>query len=175
MQKVKLLFLYISIILICCAEKPAPENDHIKWMTLDEAIIKLQKEKKPLLIDLYTDWCGWCKVMDKKTYSDKHVAEYVSDKFYAVKINAETRDKIAWNNKIYNFSSAYRSNEFAVYLTGGKLEFPTTIFIAADGNPQAIPGYMTPKDFELLVKYFGENAYGKIPFDEYQKNFKASW
>ena len=175
MQKVKQLFLYISIIIVCCAQKPAPSNDHVKWMTLDEAIIKLQKEKKPLLIDLYTDWCGWCKVMEKKTYSDKNVADYVSDKFYTVKINAETHDKITWNNKTYSFSSNYRSNEFAVYLTNGQLEFPTTIFIPADGNPQAIPGYMAPKDFELLVKYFGEDAYGKIPFEEYKKNFKASW
>jgi thioredoxin-related protein len=176
MQKVKLLFLYISIIILCCSQKPVPANDHVKWIGLDEAVTNLQKEKRPLLIDLYTDWCGWCKVMDKKTYSDKRVADYVENKFYAVKINAETHDKITWNNKTYSFSSNYRSNEFAVYLTNGGLEFPTTIFIPADGGaPQAIPGYMTPKDFELLVKYFGDGGYGKIPFEEYQKNFKPSW
>jgi thioredoxin-related protein len=176
MQKVKLLFLYTSIIILCCSQKPAPANDHVKWIGLDEAVTNLQKEKRPLLIDLYTDWCGWCKVMDKKTYSDKRVADYVGNKFYAVKINAETHDKITWNNKIYSFNSNYRSNEFAVYLTNSRLEFPTTIFIPADGGaPQAIPGYMTPKDFELLVKYFGDGGYGKIPFEEYQKNFKPSW
>jgi thioredoxin-related protein len=176
MQKVKHLLLYLTIIIICSAQKPASTTEHIKWISLDEAVANMQKEKRPLLIDLYTDWCGWCKVMDKKTYSNKNVADYVGDKFYAVRINAETHDKITWNNKTYSFNTGYRSNEFAVYLTNGRLEFPTTIFIPADGSgPQAIPGYMAPKDFELPVKYFGDGGYGKIPFEEYQKSFKPSW
>jgi thioredoxin-related protein len=176
MQKVNALFLYICIIFFCSAQKPASNTEQVKWISLDEAVVNLQKEKKPLLIDLYTDWCGWCKEMDKKTYSNKRVAEYVDNKFYAVRLNAETHDKITWNNKVYGFNANYRSNEFAVYLTNGRLEFPTTIFIPADGSsPQAIPGYLAPKDFELLVKYFGENGYGKIPFEEYRKNFKPSW
>ncbi len=174
MKKSKLLVLYSLLLVLCSAGKPA--SPHVNWISLDEAVANLQKEKKPLLIDLYTNWCGWCRVMDKKTYSNQKVADYIDSKFYAVRINAETHDKITWNGKTYAFSSHYRSNEFAVYLTGGRLEFPTTIFIpAGGGEPQAIPGYLEPKDLEILVKYFGENGYGKIPFEEYRQSFKGSW
>lgn len=147
----------------------------IEWMSVEDAAGRLQKEKRPVLIDLYTTWCGWCKQMDKKTYSNKKVAQYLQEKFYTVKVDAETHSAITWNGKTYQFSPRYRSNEFAVYLTHGRLEFPTTIIIPPGGEPQAIPGYMEPRELELLVKYFGEGQDGKMSFDVYQKNFKASW
>jgi len=152
-------------------EKPAAIN----WMTIEEAASKLQNEKRPVLIDLYTTWCGWCKQMDRKTYSNKQVAQYLQAKFYPVRVDAETRATIKWNGRTYQFSPNYRSNEFALYLTGGRLEFPTTIIIPPGGEPQAIPGYMEPKELELLVKYFGEGNYNKVPFEEFQKQFKPSW
>jgi thioredoxin-related protein len=176
MQKLILILLSVSLISFFSSDKPAATGDHINWMNLDEAAASLQKEKRPVLIDLYTSWCGWCKVMDKKTYSNKNVAQYVQDKFYPVKLNAESKDAIEWNGKLYHFSPGYRSNEFAVYLTQGRLEFPTTVILPQDGSePQAIPGYLEPKDFELIAKYFGEGGYGRIPFIEFQKNFKSSW
>jgi thioredoxin-related protein len=147
----------------------------ISWMNLEEAAGKLQKERRPVLIDLYTTWCGWCRQMDKKTYSNKQVAAYLQEKFYPVKLDAETRAVLSWKGKEYRFNASYRSNEFAVYLTHGQLEFPTTIIIPPGGEPQAIPGYMEPKELELLVKYFGEGKYDKVSFDDFQKTFRPSW
>ena len=145
------------------------------WMTVGQAADKLQQEKRPVLIDLYTTWCGWCRQMDRKTYSNKQVEEYLEEKFYCVKVDAETRAAITWDGRTYAYNPQYRSNEFALFLTHGRLEFPTTIIIVPGEAPQAIPGYLEPKDLELLVKYFGEGAYKTQGFDAYQKSFKASW
>ena len=102
--------------------------------------------------------------------------EYLKQKFYFVKVNAESKQSINWNGRKYTFNPEYRTNEFALYLTQGRLSYPTTVIIPVeDGQPQAIPGFLEPKDFEVIVKYFGEGKYRKVPFPQYQQQFKSSW
>jgi thioredoxin-related protein len=103
------------------------------------------------------------------------VVNYLEEKFYTVKVNAETKTPILWQGKTFAFNSAYKTNEFALYLTQGRLSYPTTVIIPSDGIPQAIPGYLSPKDIEVILKYFGEEQYGKLAFEEFQKNYKSSW
>ena len=165
------------VVLLVSARKPvsyaAPRA--ISWLTVDEAAAKLQEAPKPVLIDLYTTWCGWCKQMDRKTYSNKQVAQYLTDKFYTVKLDAETHSTVNWQGKSYAFDPQYRCNLFAVYLSHGRLEFPTTIIITPGDAPQAIPGFMEPDELEAVVKYFGEGAYKTQGFDGWLQHFKKTW
>jgi thioredoxin-related protein len=113
--------------------------------------------------------------MDKKTYSNKSVAGYLNEKFYTVRVDAESHAAITWQGRTYNYNPQYRVNEFALYLAHGQLEFPTTIIIVPGEAPQAIPGYMEPKDLEPLVKYFGEGAWKTQGFDTWTHNFHHTW
>lgn len=186
MQTLKLVVLFGWIAIFSCGQRPARYDkpisgdnaaiaDKTQWMSLQAAADSLEKEKRPVLIDLYTDWCGWCKVMDKKTYSNRQVGSYLKEKYYAVKINAESKEAITWNGKTYNFNRNYKANDFAVYLTNGQLSFPTTVIIPVKGEPQAIPGYLTPTELEPIVKYFGEGIDTSKGFETWHQGFKAAW
>lgn len=154
----------------------AQTEKDMRWISLPEAEQASKTYAKPLLIDLYTDWCGWCKVMDKKTYSNKYVKQYLAEKFYTVKLDAEQKESLKWSGQQYDFNPQYKTNDIAIFLTGGQLSYPTTIIIPAPGEqPQVIPGYMSPTDFEMVLKYYGEGYYKTKSVPEYQKMFKGSW
>lgn len=175
MERRKSIFLFAVLTVTLCGFGVPAGRESISWMTVGQAETRLQQQQKPVLIDLYTNWCGWCKQMDRKTYSNKKVVEYLSDKFYTVKVDAETKAAITWQGKTYQFDPQYRCNQFAVYLSHGQLEFPTTVIIVPGEAPQAIPGYMEPRNLEMLVKYFGEGSYKSQGFDEYAKSFHGTW
>jgi len=177
MEKViRLLFICFLLGLISSFHSPVPENK-ISWIALSEAERLYLQDHKPILIDLYTDWCGWCKVMDKKTYSRPGLVDYVNTRFHAVRFNAETHDRVDWGGKSFGFDARSNVNGFAVDITHGQLQgFPTTVIVPGDGSaPQAIAGYLETKDMEILLKYFGDSGYGKVAFEDFRKNFKPDW
>ena len=171
---------FISVILlmwfaISVQAQKSTDRD-MRWMELQEAEAASRQSGRPILIDLYTTWCGWCKVMDKKTYRNPEVVRYLGEKFYPVKLNAEAKTPFTWQGKEYRYNAQYRTNDIALYLTGGQLSYPTTVIIPAPGEaPQAIPGYLNPRELELVVKYFGEGAYKTSNFPEFRARFKGNW
>lgn len=176
MQKVSFLFFILFITAVFSSFQKKLPKETIQWITLEEAEMKYKQEPRPVLVDLYTDWCGWCKVMDKKTYSNPSLIKYLNQKFYAVKLNAETKKDVTWNGKTYSFNPAYKTNDIALTLTKGELAYPTTVFLPADqSGPQPIAGYLELKEMEMMIKYYGENKYITLPFDEYAKNFRPVW
>ena len=175
MQIIRILALAFGI-LFTSFKTPVSGTGELEWLKLGDISSKMDKEKKPVLIDLYTNWCYWCKVMDKKTYSNPQVQEYLQSHFYLAKVDAESRDDINWKNKSYAYNKSYKVNDFAVFLTAGRLSYPSTIIIVDEiDTPIAIPGFMEPKELELIVKYFGEGMYKTKSFPEFQKTFSPTW
>lgn len=151
-------------------------NKEINWLTLDEVQAAMRKEPRKVLIDFYTSWCGWCKVMDRKTYSNPEIIKYINEKFYAVKFDAERRDTVMFLNKEYPFNETRRTNEFAVFVMNGQLSYPTTVFMMENfQTPSALPGYQDVPKLEMVLKYLGEDTYKTVQFPEYQKAFTPTF
>ena len=147
----------------------------INWLTWEQAVEKSQKEKKKLLVDVYTDWCGWCKRMDKATFQQPHIAKYVNDNYYAIKFNAEQKEEIVFNGRTYKFVKNGRRgyNELAAEITRGRLSFPTVVFLDENLNViQPVPGYKDPDQFEQIITYFAKNEHMKTSWEKYQKAYQ---
>ena len=118
----------------------------LKWMTIDEAATK--RNGKPFLIDVYTEWCGWCKVMDKKTFSDPEVQEYLRENYNIVKFDAEQKAPIEWKGKTFEFQPGGRKgvNTLARHLLGSRMGYPTIVYLDKDLNKvKSSPGFKDPE------------------------------
>lgn len=150
--------------------------DEVKWMTLDEVQAAMKKKPKKVWVDVYTGWCGWCKVMDQKTFSNPNVIKYVNDNFYMVKVDAEQKEDIRFLGKMYAYQPERRVNAFAIELLQGQLSYPSGVFMEENfQNPQIVPGYLDVPNFEMIIKYLGEGAYKTTKFEDWQQTFKGSW
>jgi thioredoxin-related protein len=143
----------------------------IHWMTIEQAYTASLKNPKKTVIDVYTDWCGWCKVMDKKTFTNPEIIKYINENYYAVKLDAETRKSITLGSTTYDFNEENRANDIAIALLQGKLSYPSIVYLDEQFNMiQPIPGYMDAKAFHEVITFIGEDFHKNETFDAYKNN-----
>ncbi len=124
----------VFVLLVGCAQsQPQAVAENIAWQRdFAEAKALAASQNKPMLIDFYTDWCGWCKRLDKDTYGNKEVSDF-AQQFVCVKINAEQNQALAGKYGVQGF--------------------PTTVFLKSDGTLiETVPGYMPPEQFLAQLK-----------------------
>lgn len=149
---------------------PAGDSDGINWLTFEEAIKLNEKEAKPIMIDIYTDWCGWCKRMDATTFGNGVVAKYVNEKFYAVKFDAEQKGDIEFGGKTFKFVESGRRghHELAAAMMNGRMSYPTTVFLNDKMEMiQPLAGYQDAPSMERIVKFIGSKAYLDTKWETY--------
>ena len=171
-----LLFSFIVLVGLT-ASKPIESTSLVKWITFEEAMALNKEKPKKLLIDLYTDWCGWCKVMDRETYNHATIANYINENFYPVKFNAEQREDVEFNGNTLKFVSSGRRgyHELAAALTDNRLSYPTTVFMDENLRViQPVAGYLKPKQMEPILVYIGDGHYKNTDWENFRKNHKSS-
>lgn len=120
----------------------------LKWYDFKTAVELNKKAKKKVLVDMYTSWCGWCKVMDRQTFTDQEVVEYLNENFILVKFNAETKEPVEFKGQTYVYKPMGRrgANGLAVQMLNGRLAYPSLVYLDADFNKIRVsPGFKKPQ------------------------------
>lgn len=178
MKKVLYLLLFLATSTLSAQE--------INWMTMNEALAAQQKNPKKIFMDVYTVWCGPCKMLDKNTFANPDVAAFINENYYAVKFNAEGTEIInylgnTYTNPRYDPKKSRSRNSQHELAQALKLQgYPSMVFFDEKGNYiQPIVGYHSPKRLEIYVKMVGNDDYKDITTQEkwatYQKEFEYSW
>jgi len=149
-------------------------QEGIHWMTFQEAVKLNETAPKKIFIDVFTDWCGWCKKMDQTTFQDEAVVAYMNENYYAVKFNAEMNDTIVFGNYTYvnegGVNGRRGAHQLATALLQGRLSYPSYVFLNEQNRLLTVaPGYMNANDFMPVLSYFATDAYQKQSFKDYIK------
>lgn len=157
----------------------------VQWISFSELEAAQKKDPRPVIVDMYTTWCGPCKMMDANTFNNPKVAAYINKHFHAVKFNAEGDEVVVFGgqrivNEQYdpNRKGRNATHPFAgSFSVNGRLAYPTTAYLSPDLKllTQPIQGYLTPDKIEPILKYFGSGTYLKKSWEEFNMSFQAEW
>jgi thioredoxin-related protein len=154
----------------------AAQETNIAWMDIEDLEAAMAKEPKPVLIDFYTSWCGWCKRMDKTTFIDSRLIAYLNDNYYCVKFNGEEKKTVRYKGKDFKFVSKGRRgyNELAAGFLKGQMSYPSLLVMDAQyGILQTFKGYRKADELLPIVKYLGEGLYNSVTWDDFIKEWEG--
>jgi len=146
-------------------------SQEIKWMTWTEAVAANEKNPKKIFVDVYTDWCGWCKRMDQSTFKDSVVVATMNAHFYAVKMNAEQKESIFWREMEFKWTAGARNgyNSLALELLDRQMSFPSFVTLDKEFARISIsPGYKEPPALLKELRFAYEELYRTMSWEEYR-------
>ena len=174
MKKIFLLLIVVNFIYLNVNKA---QETKVKWYSFEEAVELNKKEQRKIFIDVYTDWCGWCKKMDATTFTNPEIAKILNEQYYAVKFDAEQKEEITFKGQTFKFIPNGRRgyHELAAALLNNKLSFPSVAYLNENNQLlAAVPGYYTADKLEPVLKFFADNAYKTQSFEEYQNFFNKT-
>ena len=171
--------IFFTLTAMIVVNKPAADTEAtVNWLTFEEAIKRSKTEKRPVFIDVYTDWCGWCKVMDKNTFSEPEVAKLLNEKFYAVKFDAEQKDDVVFNGTTFKFVESGQNgyHQLAAALLNNQLSYPTVVFLNENFEIiQPLAGYRKAPEFHKIAQFIGDGHYKKVKWEDWQNQYSSPY
>lgn len=142
----------------------------INWLTWEQAVAANEKQPKKIFVDVYTDWCGWCKRMDVTTFKDPALVALMNEKFYAIKLNAEQKESIFWRDTEFKWTPGGRGgvNKLAIDILDGKMSYPSFVLLDDAFSRIAVsPGYKEAPAMLKEMKFAAEEHYKNTTWQEY--------
>ena len=168
--------LYI-LLFIAMASIPvsAQKAEKIKWHTIDEALKLNAVAPRKILIDVYTDWCGYCKIMDAQTFNHPVIADFINKNFYPVKFDAESMAQVSFAGHTFENqggSKGARKSTHQFVTALGISGYPSVAYFTGDLKLiGVIPGFLKADQIEPLLHFIVEEKYQTTELEEYKKTF----
>lgn len=155
----------------------------INWFSFEQALemnaarASQGLAPKKIFVDVYTNWCGWCKKLDATTFANEEIIRYMNEHFIAVKLDAERKDTVVINGQqfVYISTDGRRGvHQLAATLLKNQMSYPSCTFLDEAGRQlDVIPGFLDAKKFEVLLHFFGEDAHKTKTWEEFNSTFKG--
>ena len=167
--KVLMIPLAIALLLVGCGKEEESQaetgtesaaHEGVAWMDYESGLAKAQAEGKYVIIDFWTDWCHWCKVLDERTYTQESVQSRLAESFVAIKVDAESREAQG--------RAEDAPTGVALARNYGVSSYPTTWFLDPKGDPIApVPGFMEADRLTAILDYVSTGTYKEQDFQSY--------
>lgn len=167
MKQALLVMIVILALVAGCSDEKAQDKgtveaaaeSEIAWQQYGPGIEKAARDGKYVIIDFWTSWCHWCKVLDDETYSDSTVQRLIGDKFVAIKVNAESKEAQGEGAPSgVDLARSYQVNSF-----------PTTWFLDSHGEKiSPLPGFIPAENFVLILEYVSTGSYESTSFEDFK-------
>lgn len=115
--------------------------------------------------------------MDKTTFQDPYVTQFINKNYIAVKFNAEQKEDVNFKGEIYSYTRGGRRgyHTLAAKITNGQLRYPTIVFLDEEADViQAIPGFLDAETLEIILAYFAADYHKTTPWASYIRSYKRS-
>lgn len=136
------------------------KSSPIEWQEFSKALELAKKQNKIVVVDFYTDWCGWCKRMDKDTYGHADVVKYAKSKLIMSKVDAESQEKTRFKDRELTYQ------QLALGL--GVRGYPTTMFFDSNGELiTSISSYLTAEQFIPILEFLSDGHYKNMKYEAF--------
>lgn len=172
MKKILTLFLFLPFAL-----SAQQKSNEINWITWDEVESKMETEPRKVLVDVYTKWCGPCKMMNKTTFQDPTVVAYINANYYAIKFDAESPNPVSfkgaeYKNEAHDPAKTGRNSTHdltkAIAPVKGRIAYPTIVYMDETFQILSpVQGMQKPEQIMPILSFFGDDIYKDKTWQEY--------
>ncbi len=142
------------------------EKQEIPWINFEEAVIRNKKDPKKFMVYVYSNNCGWCRKMEKETFSDSAISDFISRHYHPVKINNNFKKNIQYDNRSFRYLPANEANntggyhELIAILLEGRLAYPSIAYLNEDMVYLGVDrGYKNVSAFLERLRLIGDGEF----------------
>ncbi len=154
------------------------DHSAVNWISFEEAYKKCKVNPRPIMIDVYTTWCGPCKMMSAQTFNNPFIATYINENFYAVKFDAETKDSVKFDEYLFvslDPANPKSTHQFAASILDNQLAYPSIVFLNNQiQRIDILKGFMPANQFDPVIHYYGSGDYQVTKWEDYKKAFVST-